>query len=569
MLGSSLLLAATAALSFLPGLVNAAPAVTIERHENGSVTYGMDYTDDDGNVLGKRMVYFEFEGCDGQQTDDIYNAWKSMLEMAELIKDKVNFNERVAIDYLGPPSRNKDHQEIFKGQTRAPSKCRLGCLLLLDLIKSVATWRLGSGLDWRLLMTCNDPIRMSGGEALCPHGTSREDYYKCNSRCWDSESYGKVVYWKPRAVAYTKNRDEDRGDYINWCPEWFNRRPCDERASKFSTYYDETQRYNMVNYECREQAMVHELFHIDKNREANVPDLTSRIKDRSFKLRGSKSAYGPLYTKVLARYSRGNVGFYVATNADNLAFYFLGKWIQERYGIYPHKPVTNEEPEQMKKRAKRDDPATDEPYDTPDIWDPIRVVDGQVTMGDLNDLAVALGAETREEAKTLYDYDPDACLDLVGDGEGEAVCDADAPVELEATEDLEAGPVEDLPAGPAEDLPAGPVPEGPDAEVVTPGDDEAQPTEVNFPEGSDPNAPDAEVVVTQEPEAIPTEELVDALTAGLGEPLPVNPDAEEVDLPENPQPEGSDAAVIPNEGAEVIPNKGAQSSVPSNSTRQG
>lgn len=210
--------------------------------------------------------------------------------------------------------------------------------------------------------------------------------------------------------------------------------------------------------------------------------------------------------------------------ADNLAFYLLGKWIQERFGLYPHHPIAKDVPVDVFKRAKRDNEPTDDPPDTPDVWDPIRIVDGLLALGDLNDLAVALGAGSREEARELYSDDPDACLDLVGDGENEdPVCaDGGEVVELEAPADLGAGPVEEIPAGPDEGIPAGPVsegddPNGPDAEVATENAEPA-PTEVNLPEGTDPNGPDAEVV--------------------------------------------------PNQGAEVIPNKGAQSSVPSNSTTQ-
>ncbi|KAI8718084.1 hypothetical protein NCS52_00886400 [Fusarium sp. LHS14.1] len=460
MLGSSLLLTATAAISFLPGHVNAAPAVTIERHENGTVTYGMDYTEDDGNVLGRRRVIFQFEGCSDPQVRDIYGAWNSMLDMAGVIKDKVNFNEDVAKDYLGHPSRNNEYQQIFKGQT--PSL-----------------------------------------------------------------------------------EDRKRGDYINWCPEWFNLKTCNDAASKYSKDPDDYQRHNMVNYQCREQAMVHELFYLDENL-VNLGNFVSHVTDRRLKIQGRRAstlANGPLYTKVLALYAKEGPGFWVATNADNLAFYILGKWIQERFGLYPYHPIAKDVPVDAFKKAKRDDEPTDNPPDTPDVWDPIRIVDGLLALGDLNDLAVALGAGSREEARELYSDDPDACLDLVGDGENEdPVCvDRGEVVELEAPVDLGAGPVS---------------------------------------EGDDPNGPDAEVVTAQEPEAAPTGDIADAFTAVVGEPLPnKGPDAEvatenaepaptEVNLPEGTDLNGPDSEVVPNQGAEVIPNKGAQSSVPSNSTTQ-
>lgn len=77
-------------------------------------------------------------------------------------------------------------------------------------------------------------------------------------------------------------------------------------------------KWNMVNYQCREQLMVHELFHIDANWKHHAPNVGT-IMDRTFKIRDYngnvvvKKAYGPLYTKMLARWSK-DVGHYVATN---------------------------------------------------------------------------------------------------------------------------------------------------------------------------------------------------------------------------------------------------------------
>jgi hypothetical protein len=200
-----------------------------------------------------------------------------------------------------------------------------------------------------------------------------------------------------------------------------------------------------------------------------------------------------------------------------------------------------------KNRKKRDDASIDETYDTPDVWDPFVAVDGNVGLGDLNDLAVALGVESKEEAEALYSDDDDTgtCLDFEaqdGDDEIPVCADRGEVVELEATEDsLEAGPVEPIPAGP------------------------------------DRNGPDAEVVTAGDPEPVPTADVVDAITAGLGGAFPAGPDAEVVtqnaepaptegNLPEGSDPNGPDAEVVPNQGAQVIPNKGAHSSIPSNST---
>lgn len=62
--------------------------------------------------------------------------------------------------------------------------------------------------------------------------------------------------------------------------------------------------------------MVHELFHIDHNWQRHAPS-NGHVMDREMRLEGEpkpKKAYGPLYTKVLARWAKSNVGHYVATN---------------------------------------------------------------------------------------------------------------------------------------------------------------------------------------------------------------------------------------------------------------
>ncbi|KAM0413567.1 hypothetical protein ACHAPT_013656 [Fusarium lateritium] len=502
MLVNPLLLAATAAVSLLPSLVDAAPIATVVHHEDGSVVIGIDSTDNHGNVLGKRNVVLEsFAGCEVDQKESIIGSWRSMLEMAALIKDKVNFNEQVARDYLGDPSLNKGYQNA-----------------ITVLIGSVGTWELGSGfLGWRLQMRCDDIERKRQQQDQrfpyrCPEGTKEEDWEKCKSRCWQAVSTRgdddvPRVFWKPHARAYTTNPKDNRLGYMNWCPEY---------------------------------AMVHELFHIDANWKHHLPDH-SHIMDRRMSLYDlniggmvTKDAYGPIFGKVLARWSGSDVGHLVATNADSLALYFLGKWVLERYNVYPNEPGTGYwHASKIIQPEKRDD--------TPDVWDPLQVVDGKVALGDLNDLAIALGAESREEAQTLYNDDPDACLDLVAEDENDEnpVCaDEGEVVQLYPTEEsLEAGPVEPIPAGPEEGLPAGPV-----EEPVEEPDDALTAGPVEEP-SEEPEAAPAEepvVVTVEETETIPAEVPDDALTAG---PVP-----------------------IPNEGAEVIPNKAAHSSIPSNST---
>ncbi|KAM5380791.1 hypothetical protein ACJZ2D_003315 [Fusarium nematophilum] len=429
MLVNSLLLTATAAVSLLPSLVHAAPATAAMYHEDGSVEIVADSADGDDNGLVKRRVMLTgFQGCSDPQKEEITAAWRNMLDMGALIQDKINFNEMVAIDFLGHPSKNKGNQHNLQ-----------------ELIKSVVTWQLGGRLDWHLKMRCDDPARarrLRGSDFPdgCPSGALREDFDKCASPCWvAARNSDNSVHWKYGAMAYTENFKSVHVGQMNWCPGWFSQPTCLDAVSKWSRFSDDN-KWNMINYQCREQSMVHELFHIDANWQHHAPgnghimDRKILIKDPIRSASVLKKAYGPLYTKVLARWTK-NVGHYVGTNADNLAFYFLGKWIQEHSGYYPSKPTTDQVPLRAPQRKKRDD--------TPDIWDPIRVVDGEVVLGDLNDLADALGVESNEEAQTLYDVDDaaqDACLNFAAQDENDEnppVCaNADEPLDLDPSQDV-------------------------------------------------------------------------------------------------------------------------------------
>lgn len=79
-----------------------------------------------------------------------------------------------------------------------------------------------------------------------------------------------------------------------------------------------------------------------------VVDLTIDIKLGSSGRFYTTVAYGPLGTKLLARWQggprAGSTGYYVQRNSDNLAYYALAKYVTEKNNnTYPHLPiVTNE-----------------------------------------------------------------------------------------------------------------------------------------------------------------------------------------------------------------------------------
>lgn len=96
----------------------------------------------------------------------------------------------------------------------------------------------------------------------------------------------------------------------------------------------------------------HELTHL--NLAAASPDPNPPVLDLKLDISLGNSgrtatfmAYGPLLTKVLARWqgspSTGTAGYYVQRNADNLAYFALAKYVMTKNGdVYPHLPIVTQ-----------------------------------------------------------------------------------------------------------------------------------------------------------------------------------------------------------------------------------
>jgi hypothetical protein len=86
--------------------------------------------------------------------------------------------------------------------------------------------------------------------------------------------------------------------------------------------------------------MVHELFHIDANWQRHAPG-NGYVMDREMIIEGetkAKKAYGPLYTKILARWAKNDVGHYVATNGMTIplngpVFVLIGDMTSRQPGL--------------------------------------------------------------------------------------------------------------------------------------------------------------------------------------------------------------------------------------------
>ncbi|KAF2107814.1 hypothetical protein BDV96DRAFT_653320 [Lophiotrema nucula] len=279
-------------------------------------------------------IHYDFQGCDGPgQQDAVKDAWKELLMLGAAVNADIDWDAQATTDFLGSKSNNQAYQTEIQA-----------------ILKNIVTWKDdGTILSWKLEVHCDDYLRHK--EAACPGITKPEDEDKCGSRCWRGITFRnangqlEVARWVPRAAAYTTDHEGDvKVAAINFCPSFFDMDGCQDRMNKNINQYPEgsDDRLNLNNYQCKGYVALHELFHINSATH-RVADRVKHVHDRSIKIRGLDGrinqvlAYGPTYTRTLARWTL-NTGFWVVTNADNLAQYALSVWATSQAGAYPRFP---------------------------------------------------------------------------------------------------------------------------------------------------------------------------------------------------------------------------------------
>ena len=156
---------------------------------------------------------------------------------------------------------------------------------------------------------------------------------------------------------------------INFCPAFYNSRSLKD-AVTYGSNRRNSDNLNLVNYKNTRASIFfvsscgtlekfialltnrqHELCHLDLA--ANTPSPNPEILDLFIGLRESEDgrkiaytakAYGPIMTKILARWHQKNIGSntgnFVQTNSDNFAMFSLAKYVQKKLGnVYPNLPL--------------------------------------------------------------------------------------------------------------------------------------------------------------------------------------------------------------------------------------
>ena len=113
----------------------------------------------------------------------------------------------------------------------------------------------------------------------------------------------------------------------------------------FGSNKADNSKWNLATYENQAAIMLHEMTHLDLAADSSVGstpnprvwDFTVDFQDLDGQTWRAK-AYGPLHTKILARYEPDSptdfpqTGYYVQRNADNFAMYALAKYVQSKIG---------------------------------------------------------------------------------------------------------------------------------------------------------------------------------------------------------------------------------------------
>ncbi|KAF2813742.1 uncharacterized protein BDZ99DRAFT_567487 [Mytilinidion resinicola] len=285
------------------------------------------------DVEPSAIHYTGWQGCDGPQQDAIRGAWKELLMLGKANNHDIDWTSEAAQDLLGAEHNNEEFQTEIQ-----------------NILKNIVTWTDdGTFLSWQLEVRCDDYLRRS--ELSCPYITKPEDETKCHSRCWQAITFRnangqiEVARWIPRAAAYTTNHNGVLVATINWCPSFFSLPTCVDQAAKTIAAYPagSEDRLNLNNYQCRGYVALHELFHID-SMSHRVAYAVNHIYDRKIRVKNpvtglliTVNAYGPQYTRTLARWTI-RTGWWVVTNADNLAQYCLAMWATSGAGDYPRYP---------------------------------------------------------------------------------------------------------------------------------------------------------------------------------------------------------------------------------------
>ncbi|KAM0796822.1 hypothetical protein BDR22DRAFT_505206 [Usnea florida] len=265
----------------------------------------------------------KFPGAKAKIDGAYYDAW--VMSNTKGVAKGIDWNNAAALEFLGAPGLNSDKQSQIQAVLANAAT------VIYSYTNPLTHW---------IKVRCDDPLNRC---------QNRPDQDPCQP---NPPNPGDKP--KPTPLAYARNSDTVATSYpmINVCPGFLNRRSLAD-AITYGKGQNSPGNLQLSNYDNRAQTFLHELLHLDLAADSPSPnprvtDLTISIKIGHSGNQYTTVAYGPLGTKLLARWQGGSglgsTGYWVQRNSDNLAYYALAKYVTGKLGnIYPHLPlVTNE-----------------------------------------------------------------------------------------------------------------------------------------------------------------------------------------------------------------------------------
>ncbi|KAL8819357.1 MAG: hypothetical protein Q9223_002193 [Gallowayella weberi] len=275
------------------------------------------------NIIGTWL--YGYDGCHAKSPnyksnidEAYYDQW--LMTNTHGVASDIDWNAAVrqqptaaekpmaALEFLGPPGINGPRQSQIQA-------------VLANIATVIYSYK--DPAEHYIHVRCDDPKQ----ECSQPPGND-----PCNP-----DAPAPTGSSGPEAAAYALNDGGDGYPMINFCDAFFRQRSL-SNAIAYGTGLSPLEKLPL--------SFFHELTHLDLA--ANSPSPNPRITDYVIGVKDEKSgrtvkkgAYGPLWTKVLARYSN-DVGYYVQRSADNYAWYTFAKYLMTKNGnilIIPKLPA--------------------------------------------------------------------------------------------------------------------------------------------------------------------------------------------------------------------------------------
>jgi hypothetical protein len=157
-----------------------------------------------------------WQGCNNAQSAKISAAWENAVKMAAAVKDNVDLNEAVSVEYFGPPAFSADSVDEIRG-------------------------------------VFSNAAIFSQGSKWTPTPLKWDAYVRCNNWKGDCNIRGVAAYnvnkkWTPEGKDAKSDDERERSTPVmNFCPMWFRLPSLTEKIA-WNQNEKIRLKYNLENY---------------------------------------------------------------------------------------------------------------------------------------------------------------------------------------------------------------------------------------------------------------------------------------------------------------------------------